>query len=201
MKHAFSLQAWRRMYLPWLFFVLVLSLTLDGLLLHFYSSGLSFVNAYAQSMGRIGLLFLALVNLALMKALPIHRYLYRKALLQKSHVQTGCGVIIHYVQDSSMPRWKVESATEMRLPKNGKTEYLTYNVFIISAVRQLRRKAGGRLCVLGTIDHKYVNEYEPETYGDNDTEAHHFTRKTHVIPGYYAQMEEVERALEGMKRG
>ena len=158
MKHAFSLQAWRRMYLPWLFFVLVLSLALDGLLLYAYGLGSSYTDAYAQNIGRIGYLFLLLVNLALMKALPIHRYLYRKALLQKSYVQTGCGVIIHYVQDSSMPRWKVESATEMRLPKNSKTEYLTYNVFIISAVSQLRRKAGGRLCVLGTIDHKYVNE-------------------------------------------
>ena len=64
--------------------MLVFSLALDGLLLHFYGSGLSFVNAYAQEISRIGLLFLTLVNLALLKTLPIHRYSYRKALLQKS---------------------------------------------------------------------------------------------------------------------
>ena len=201
MKHAFSPAAWRRMYLPRLFLLLAISLAADGLLLHIYAAGYKSAAPFAQSIGRIGLCFLAFVNLTLLKALPIWRYIARKTLLHKSYVQTGENVVLHYVQDTSMPRWKVESAAEMRLPQNGKTEYLAYNIYTISAAIKVKHTLGGSLCVWGTIDHEYVNEYEPETYGDEGTKEHHFLRKRHVIPGYYEQMEEVERELTEMMQG
>ena len=201
MNHTFDPAAYRRLRLPWLLLSLVPSLLLDGLLLRLFLAGPMDSGLETWAVWREAFAFLALINQALLKGFPIRRYFYIKSLRQKSWVTTGEGKVVHCVVTSFMSRGRLAMAIETTLPRDGKQEYATFEIFTVLRQDDLKRTRNGSLRITGLVEEEFVNEYMQAEYGQAEAGYRRGSRQKHTVPGYYLGMDEIERALSGNAEG
>lgn len=194
---SFDPAAYLRIRLPWLFAVLLASLALDGVLL-FGWIGDEPATAEAQYALNIGLSFLALVNLAVLKAWPLHRFWRTRRQRARSEVRIEADRVVHYLFHSSMTGRQVASAREGLVSAYGRDEYVSADTISVLQVRRIVRRRNGSLMIDGRMECESVNEGWEESSEEREGPISKPLRR-HVIPAYYEQMPLITEALCRLK--
>jgi len=187
----FDAAAYRRIRLPWLLLVLLLSLAVDGILIFIWRTG---VEPNVQFYWNIGFGFFGLVNVIFGKGVALHRYLQIKKLRARSYVQLEENEVIHYLLRSRMTHWQVKWVKETSFSAGGKEEYISADTFYIRQVKNIRQKANGSIVIEGTIERESLNEGWEE-YSSEFGKAFVKTLRRHEIPAYYEGMDMIFQAL------
>ena len=191
----FDSAAYRRIRLPWLLLILILSFAADVILFCIWQSGAS---PNAQFYWNIGFAFLCIVNLLFVKGVALQKYLHIKKLRMRSYVQWKNGELVHYVLLSRMSHWQVETVKETTFSANGKDEYISADTYYIRHVKNANRRPNGSIVVDGTVERESLNEGWEE-YSSEAGKVFKKTLKRHRIPGYYQGMDMIFDALNLLK--
>lgn len=191
----FDASAYRRIRLPWLLLIIILSLTADAALFCIWQSG---ANPNAQFYWNIGFAFLCIVNLLFVKGVALQKYLHIKKLRMRSYVQLKNGELLHYVLLSRMSHWQVETVKETTFSANGKDEYISADTYYIRHVKNANRRPNGSIVVEGSIERESLNEGWEE-YSSEVGKVFKKTFKRHLIPAYYKGMDRIFEALNLLK--
>ena len=193
--YEFDAAAYRRIRLPWLLLLLLISLAVDGILYWIWQEG---VSPNAQFYWDIGFAFLYIVNLLFVKGVALYKYLHVKKQRTRSYVRLEQNLVVHYVFLSSMPHAKVEWVKETKFASSGKTEYICADTFYIKNVKNLEQSVNGSIRIEGTIECESLREGWEE-YSSEFGKPFKKTIQRHTIPGYYAGMDVILHALNTLK--
>ncbi len=191
----FDAAAYRRIRLPWLLLWLSLSLTVDGILICIWQTGVS-PNAIVY--WDVGFAFLCIINLLFVKGVALSKYLHVKKLRTRSYVQLERNEVVHYLLRSRMLHWQVEAVKETKFPAGGKEEYISADTFMIRHVKNLARRPNGSIIIEGTIESESLYEGWEE-YSSEYGKAFKKAIKRHRIPAYYEGMDRIFQALYMLK--
>lgn len=190
--YEFDAAAYRRIRLPWLLLVLLLSLAVDGILISIWQTG---VSPNAKVYWDIGFSFLCFINLLFVKGVTLYKYLHVKKLRSRSYVRLEKKQVVHYLLRARMSHWQVEAAKETKFASDGKEEYISADNIFIRQVKNIKRRPNGSILIEGTIESESINEGWEE-YSSEYGKAFIKTIKRHTIPAYYEGMDEIFHALK-----
>lgn len=193
--YEFDAVAYRRIQLPRLLLILVLSLAVDGVLIGIWQTG---VSPDAQFYWDVGFAFLGLINLLFVKAVSVHQYRQVKKLRLSSYVRLEKDKVVHYLLRGRMSHRQVETAKETTFGPDGRGVYLSADTYFIRQVKELKQKPDGSILVEGIIESESINEGWEE-YSAEFGKVFKKTIKRHRIPAYYAGMDEIFNGLERLK--
>lgn len=193
--YQFDAAAYRWIRLPWLLLVLLLSFTVDTILIWIWQTG---VSPKAKFYWGVGFAFLCFINLVFVKAVALYYYWHTKKMRLRSYVRLEKDVVIHYLLRTRMSHWQVETAKETTFDSDGKDEYISADTVFIRQVNNLKQQSNGSIVIEGIIESESLNEGWEE-YNVEYGKASVKKIKRYKIPAYYEGMDEIFQALKILK--
>ena len=126
--YQFDAAVYRSIRLPWLLLVLLLSFTVDTILIWIWQTG---VSPKAKFYWGVGFAFLCFINLVFVKTVALYHYWHTKKMSLRSYVRLEKDVVVHYLLRTRMSHWQVNN---------------------------LKQQSNGSIIIEGIIESKSLNE-------------------------------------------
>ena len=153
----------------------------------------------ADHYARIGLLFLLIMNLILLKGVSLYLFFTRRKTRKNGYIQFQEEAILHINRVDHLSRLQVIlRLAHVEDPR--KKQYHVFDRYLIKQVKRLSKDRHGNLVIEGVIEQSLINEFL-EISSEFDWQGpttQIITR--HTIPAYYENMAEIEKRIHCIQR-
>ena len=199
-RYPFNPVSYRRINLPWICGILILSVLMDLTILFIIINGLPIQASSepdAHRMWIIGILFILLVNELFLKGGSIYYFFSKKRFLQSGFVETNQKEVLHCEQQTWMTSKQVKRVLSY-VPDQTKQSYETTLRFYIERVDKVIINKRGCLFIEGKIKRCQFDEFLEIEMGCDALKVDWLEQ--HKIPAYYDGMNHIYQQLEFLRR-